>query len=125
MLRIFSLKMPASKKDLKKLQQKKNKEAGIGDEKGRIASNQKVGCQSLFSIQRNNKIRANKPKSFEFWTDERRDEKGGVIVSRISEIYLIFILITGSRVIVSRISDICLIFIFISGSKCDGHVYDL
>ena len=35
--------MPASKKDLKKLQQKKNVAAGIGDAQGRIASNNKVG----------------------------------------------------------------------------------
>ena len=34
--------MPQSKKDLRAQKQKKNKEAGIGDEKGRIASNQKV-----------------------------------------------------------------------------------
>ena len=66
MLRIFSLKMPASKKDLKKLQQKKNKEAGIGDEKGRIASNQKVGCQSLFSIQRKKRQELINPKVLNF-----------------------------------------------------------
>ena len=35
--------MPASKKDLKKLQQKKNVEAGIGDDKGRLPSQVKVG----------------------------------------------------------------------------------
>jgi len=34
--------MPASKKDLKKLQQKKNVAAGIGDAQGRIASNNKA-----------------------------------------------------------------------------------
>ena len=34
--------MPASKKDLKKAQQKKNVAAGIGDEKGRVASRTKV-----------------------------------------------------------------------------------
>jgi len=34
--------MPASKKDLKKQQQKKNIAAGIGDANGRIASNQKA-----------------------------------------------------------------------------------
>ena len=34
--------MPASKKDLKKLQQKKNVEAGIGDEKGRLPSQVKA-----------------------------------------------------------------------------------
>jgi hypothetical protein len=34
--------MPASKKDLRNLKQKKNVEAGIGDAKGRIASNNKV-----------------------------------------------------------------------------------
>ena len=34
--------MPASKKDLKKLQQAKNKAAGIGDENGRLPSNNKV-----------------------------------------------------------------------------------
>ena len=34
--------MPASKKDLKKLQQKKNVAAGIGDSQGRIASNNKA-----------------------------------------------------------------------------------
>ena len=34
--------MPASKKTLKKQEQKKNVAAGIGDEKGRIASRQKV-----------------------------------------------------------------------------------
>jgi hypothetical protein len=33
--------MPASKKDLKKAQHKKNVEAGIGDEKGRIPSQNK------------------------------------------------------------------------------------
>jgi len=33
--------MPASKKTLKKQEQKKNVAAGIGDEKGRIASRQK------------------------------------------------------------------------------------
>ena len=35
--------MPASKKDLKKLAQKKNVAAGIGDDKGRLPSNNKVG----------------------------------------------------------------------------------
>jgi len=34
--------MPASKKDLRANKQKKNVAAGIGDEKGRIASNNKV-----------------------------------------------------------------------------------
>jgi hypothetical protein len=34
--------MPASKKDLKKNQQKKNVAAGIGDEKGRLPSQNKV-----------------------------------------------------------------------------------
>jgi hypothetical protein len=34
--------MPASKKDIKKLQQKKNVAAGIGDEKGRLPSQNKV-----------------------------------------------------------------------------------
>ena len=34
--------MPASKKDLKKQQQKKNIAAGIGDAHGRIASNNKA-----------------------------------------------------------------------------------
>jgi hypothetical protein len=34
-------KMPASKKTLRNQQQKKNQAAGIGDEKGRIASNVK------------------------------------------------------------------------------------
>ena len=34
--------MPASKKDLKKAEQKKNVEKGIGDAKGRIPSRQKV-----------------------------------------------------------------------------------
>jgi len=33
--------MPASKKDLKKLAQKKNVAAGIGDDKGRLPSNNK------------------------------------------------------------------------------------
>lgn len=33
--------MPASKKDIKKQQQKKNVAAGIGDEKGRLPSNNK------------------------------------------------------------------------------------
>ena len=42
--------MPASKKDLKKLQQKKNVAAGIGDAQGRIASNNKVG--SILSSER-------------------------------------------------------------------------
>ena len=35
-------KMPASKKTLKKQEQKKNQAAGIGDEKGRIPSRVKV-----------------------------------------------------------------------------------
>jgi len=35
--------MPASKKDLKKLKQKQNVAAGIGDEKGRLPSNNKAG----------------------------------------------------------------------------------
>lgn len=34
--------MPASKKDLKKAEQKKNVEKGIGDAKGRIPSRQKA-----------------------------------------------------------------------------------
>ena len=34
--------MPASKKDLKKLQQKKNVAAGIGDKDGKLPSNNKV-----------------------------------------------------------------------------------
>ena len=34
--------MPASKKDLRKLQQKQNVANGVGDEKGRIASNNKA-----------------------------------------------------------------------------------
>ena len=34
--------MPASKKDLKKAEQKKNVEKGIGDAKGRIPSRTKV-----------------------------------------------------------------------------------
>ena len=34
--------MPASKKDLKKLKQKQNVAAGIGDAKGRLPSNNKV-----------------------------------------------------------------------------------
>lgn len=34
--------MPASKKDLKKLQKNKNIAAGIGDEQGRLPSNNKV-----------------------------------------------------------------------------------
>lgn len=34
--------MPASKKTLKKQEQKKNQAAGIGDEKGRIPSRVKV-----------------------------------------------------------------------------------
>jgi len=33
--------MPASKKDLKKLKQRQNAAAGIGDEKGRLPSNNK------------------------------------------------------------------------------------
>lgn len=35
--------MPASKKTLRNQQQKKNQAAGIGDEKGRVASNIKAG----------------------------------------------------------------------------------
>ena len=42
--------MPASKKDLKKQQQKKNVAAGIGDEKGRLPSNNKVLYQSLKNL---------------------------------------------------------------------------
>lgn len=34
--------MPASKKDLKKAQHKKNVAAGVGDDKGRIPSNNKA-----------------------------------------------------------------------------------
>ena len=42
--------MPASKKDLRKLQQKQNVANGVGDEKGRIASNNKVINISRFSV---------------------------------------------------------------------------
>ena len=40
-------KMPASKKDLKKAQQKKNVAAGVGDDKGRLPSNNKVNIVFL------------------------------------------------------------------------------
>ncbi len=43
--------MPASKKDLKKLQQKKNVEAGIGDEKGRLPSQVKVGNINVTNLK--------------------------------------------------------------------------
>ena len=39
--------MPASKKDLKKAQQKKNVAAGVGDDKGRLPSNNKVNIVLL------------------------------------------------------------------------------
>ena len=42
--------MPASKKDLKKNQQKKNVAAGIGDEKGRLPSQNKVRGQRVHSV---------------------------------------------------------------------------
>ena len=38
--------MPQSKKDLRTQKQKKNVEAGIGDAKGKIASNPKVSFNS-------------------------------------------------------------------------------
>ena len=38
--------MPQSKKDLRTQKQKKNVEAGIGDAKGKIASNPKVSSNS-------------------------------------------------------------------------------
>ena len=39
--------MPASKKDLKKLKQKQNVANGIGDEKGKLPSNNKVCCMAV------------------------------------------------------------------------------
>ena len=42
--------MPASKKDLKKNAQKKNVAAGIGDEKGRLPSNNKVGFSAVMDL---------------------------------------------------------------------------
>ena len=41
--------MPQSKKDLRTQKQKKNVEAGIGDAKGRIASNIKVSSHCQFT----------------------------------------------------------------------------
>ena len=47
MVKLSDSKMPASKKDLKKNQQKKNVAAGIGDAQGRLPSQNKVrGCPS-------------------------------------------------------------------------------
>ena len=43
MVKLSDSKMPASKKDLKKNQQKKNVAAGIGDAQGRLPSQNKVG----------------------------------------------------------------------------------
>ena len=39
--------MPASKKDIKKLKQKANVAAGIGDKDGKIASNVKVSLRII------------------------------------------------------------------------------
>jgi len=41
--------MPASKKGLKKQEQKKNREAGVGDEKGRLPSRVKVTNFKVFA----------------------------------------------------------------------------
>jgi hypothetical protein len=46
--------MPASKKDLKKNQQKKNVAAGIGDEKGRLPSQNKVATFGSYRYRQNN-----------------------------------------------------------------------
>ena len=43
-------KMPQSKKDLRAQKQRANIKAGIGDEKGRIASNQKVKLKLVLNI---------------------------------------------------------------------------
>ena len=42
--------MPQSKKDLRAQKQRANIKAGIGDEKGRIASNQKVKLKLVLNI---------------------------------------------------------------------------
>ena len=50
--------MPQSKKDLRTQKQKKNVEAGIGDAKGRIASNIKVSSNFRLSAVSNSAILA-------------------------------------------------------------------
>ena len=42
-------KMPQSKKDLRAQKQRANVKAGIGDEKGRVASNQKVNSNTFYT----------------------------------------------------------------------------
>ena len=62
--------MPASKKDLKKQQQKKNVAAGIGDAQGRIASNQKadqVMAACTVCKQQIRMIKKNEQVEFVFW----------------------------------------------------------
>lgn len=41
--------MPQSKKDLRAQKQRANVKAGIGDEKGRVASNQKVNSNTFYT----------------------------------------------------------------------------
>ena len=53
MVKLSDSKMPASKKDLKKNQQKKNVAAGIGDAQGRLPSQNKVrGCPIKLGMDR-------------------------------------------------------------------------
>ena len=55
--------MPASKKDLKKQQQKQNQAAGLGDSKGRMPSRVKVKLFNQMLRKRNARLSPRNPKS--------------------------------------------------------------